>query len=91
MLGVSPDSVESHRKFKAKYQLPYRLIADTDHAIADRYGVWTEKSMLGKRYWGVNRTTFVIDPRGRIATVFEKVKPQNHAADVEEAVMALRH
>ena len=90
VLGVSPDSVASHRKFKAKFQLPYRLVADTDHAIAERFGVWAEKSMYGRKYWGVLRTTFVIDKDGRIAKVFEKVKPEDHAAAVAEAVAALK-
>ena len=90
VLGVSPDSVASHKKFKAKFQLPYRLVADTDHAIAERFGVWAEKSMYGRKYWGVLRTTFVIDKDGRIAKVFEKVKPEDHAAAVAEAVAALK-
>ena len=86
MLGVSPDSVKSHRKFKEKHQLPYTLIADTDHAIAEAYGVWGEKSMFGRKYFGVLRTTFVIDPKGRIAKVFENVKPDGHADDVANAL-----
>jgi peroxiredoxin Q/BCP len=89
VLGVSPDSVASHQKFKAKHNLPFSLLADTDHAIADAYGVWQEKSMYGKKYWGNARTTFVIDRRGRIAKVFEKVKPAGHAAEVAEAVAGL--
>jgi len=86
VLGVSPDSVKSHRKFKEKHQLPYTLIADTDHAIAEAYGVWGEKSMFGRKYFGVLRTTFVIDPKGRIAKVFENVKPDGHADDVANAL-----
>lgn len=89
MIGVSPDSVESHRKFKQKLGLPFTLVADVDHAIADAYGVWTEKSMYGKTYWGNARTTFVIDRDGRIARVFEKVKPEGHPDEVAEALVAL--
>ncbi len=84
ILGISPDPVKSHAKFKAKYELPYTLLADVDKTALEAYDVWKEKSMYGKKYMGVERTTFVIDPDGRIASVFEKVKPAGHA----EAVMA---
>lgn len=87
VIGVSPDSPEKHRKFKAKYDLPYTLVADPDHAIAESYGVWGRKSMFGRKYWGVLRTTFVIDAKGRIAKVFEKVNPLGHAADVAGALV----
>ena len=90
VLGVSPDSPKKHRKFKEKFDLPYTLLADEDHAIAEKYGVWGEKSMWGKKYWGVLRTTFVIAADGRVAKVFEKVKPEDHAAAVAEAVDALK-
>jgi peroxiredoxin Q/BCP len=86
---VSPDSPTSHRKFKTKYDLPYTLVADEDHAVAERYGVWVLKSMWGKKYWGIARTTFVVDAAGRIANVFENVKPDRHAAEVADAVAAL--
>ena len=89
MLGVSPDSPKSHRNFKQKNQLSYTLLADEDHSIAERYGVWGEKMNYGRKYWGVLRTTFIIDPDGRIARVFEKVKPENHGAEVADAVAAL--
>lgn len=89
VLGISPDSPKSHRKFKEKHQLPYTLIADVDHAIAEQYGVWQQKSMYGRKFWGVVRTTFVIDSTGRIARVFEKVDPEDHANEVAEAVAAL--
>lgn len=79
VLGVSPDTVESHRKFREKHGLPFRLLADTDHAVADAYGVWKEKRFMGKKYWGNERTTFVIDEDGRIAKVFPRVKPSEHA------------
>jgi peroxiredoxin Q/BCP len=86
VLGVSPDGVRSHGKFKAKYALPFTLLADVEHAVAERYGVWVEKSMYGRRYWGNERTTFVIAPDGRVAHVFRKVKPEGHAAEVAAAL-----
>lgn len=82
VLGVSPDSPKSHAKFREKYALPFTLLADTGHEVADRYGVWVEKSMYGKKYWGNARTTFVIDEEGRIAKVLEKVKPEEHTEQV---------
>jgi peroxiredoxin Q/BCP len=90
ILGASADSVESHRKFKEKYDLPYPLIADSDHSIAESYGVWQKKSMFGKKYMGIARTTFLIAPDGRIARVFEKVNPLGHAADIAAEIEALR-
>lgn len=89
ILGISPDSPASHRKFKTKYDLPYSLLADEDHAVAERYGVWGEKSMYGRKYMGIMRTTIVIDRDGRIAKIFEKVKPEDHATEVADAVAAL--
>ena len=89
VLGVSPDSSKSHRKFKEKNALTYTLLADVDHKIAEQYGVWQEKSMYGRKYMGVARTTFIIDRMGRIAKVFEKVKPEDHAIEVADAVAAL--
>lgn len=89
VLGVSPDDVASHEKFKRKHQLPFTLLADTEHAVAEAYGVWQQKSFLGKKYWGNARTTFVIDRAGRVARVFEQVKPAGHAAEVAAAVAAL--
>lgn len=84
VLGVSPDSVASHAKFSKKFSFPYRLLADEDHAVAEAYGVWGEKSMYGKKYFGILRTTFLIDEAGRVEHVFEKVKPKGHAAEVLE-------
>ena len=81
--------MKKHVKFKTKHGLTYPLVADTEHVVCEQYGVWAEKSMYGKKYWGVNRTTFVIDAKGRIAKVFEKVQPEGHAAEVAEAVAAL--
>ncbi len=89
ILGVSPDSVQSHQQFRDKYSLPFSLLADPDHRVADLYGVWKEKSMFGRKYWGVERTTFVIDVEGRIAFVFERVKPKTHARDVEAVLATL--
>lgn len=83
ILGVSPDTVASHQKFKKKFELPFTLLADTGHTIAEAYGVWVEKSMYGKKYWGVQRATFVIDTKGVVAKVYPKVKPEGHAAEVE--------
>jgi peroxiredoxin Q/BCP len=86
VLGVSPDGEASHATFKDKYGLPFTLLADTDHAVADAYGVWGEKSFGGKTYMGVERSTFVIDADGYVAQVFHKVKPAEHADQVLEAL-----
>ncbi|MEP6571050.1 MAG: thioredoxin-dependent thiol peroxidase [Gemmatimonadota bacterium] len=86
VLGVSPDGVASHDKFKKKFQLPFPLLADTDHAVAEAYGAWGEKSMYGRKYQGILRTTYVIDGAGRISHVFEKVKPKGHAAEILKAL-----
>ena len=82
VLGVSPDSVASHLKFKEKHHLPFTLLADPDHDVAEEYGVWVEMSMHGKRYMGVERSTFVIDAGGNVARVMRKVKPDTHVDDV---------
>jgi peroxiredoxin Q/BCP len=86
ILGISPDSVKSHVKFKAKFELPYTLLADEEKTVLQAYDVWKEKSMYGKKYMGVERTTFLIDPAGQIAKVFTKVKPAGHAAEVMAAI-----
>ena len=86
VLGVSPDKPAKLRKFADKYALPFTLLADTDHAVADEYGAWVEKSMYGRKYWGNARATFVIDPDGRIARVFPKVSPKTHDDVVLEAL-----
>jgi len=82
ILGISPDSVKAHVKFKTKYELPFTLLADEDKVALQAYDIWKEKSMYGKKYMGVERTTFVIDPKGQIVKVFEKVKPAGHAEEV---------
>jgi len=82
--------VRKHQNFKKKYELPFTLVADTDHAIADAYGVWGEKMMFGRKYMGVLRTTFLIDKDGRIARIFRNVKPEGHAAEVAEALGATK-
>jgi len=86
ILGISPDTVEDQAKFKTKFDLPFTLLADADHAVAELYGVWKEKKNYGKTYMGVERTTFLIGRDGRIAHIFQKVKPQGHAAEVEAAI-----
>ena len=85
VLGVSADSEASHKKFTAKYKLPFTLLADPDHSIADAYGVYGEKKIMGRTYMGVKRMTFLIDEKGKIKKVFEKVKPEEHAREVLQA------
>jgi peroxiredoxin Q/BCP len=82
VLGISPDPVDDVTKFSGKFHLNFPLLADADHSVADAYGVWGEKSMYGKNYWGVLRTTFVIDKTGTVVKVFEKVKPEGHDQEV---------
>ncbi len=89
VLGVSPDNLESHRKFKKKHGLPYNLLVDEGHRLADAYGIWKEKSLYGLKYKGVERTTVIIDREGRIARIFPKVKIPGHVQAVEEAVREL--
>jgi peroxiredoxin Q/BCP len=86
VLGVSPDDEASHKKFRAKYELPFALLADTDHVVAEEYGVWGEKTFAGKTYMGVHRSTFVIDADGNVAKAFHDVKPAEHADQVLEAL-----
>ena len=89
MLGVSPDPVEDVKKFADKFDLDFTLLADADHAVADAYGTWGEKSMYGKKYMGVTRATFLIDPQGKVAKVFPKVSPKTHDDIVLEALAEL--
>jgi thioredoxin-dependent peroxiredoxin len=88
VLGVSPDTEESHVKFKEKHGLPFTLLADPEHEVAEAYGVWKEKSFGGKRYWGVERSTFLVDEDGKVAKVMRRVKPDTHAEQVLEALAA---
>jgi thioredoxin-dependent peroxiredoxin len=84
VLGVSPDSPQSHGKFRAKYSLPFYLLSDSDHAVAEQYGAWGEKKVNGKTVKGMIRSTFVIDEEGKIIKVFPSVKPEGHAQEVLE-------
>jgi peroxiredoxin Q/BCP len=86
VLGVSPDSESSHLKFKQKYELPFTLLADPDHAVADRYGVWGERAYKGRKYLGIRRSTFVIDADGTVKKALHDVKPATHADEVLEAL-----
>ena len=86
VLGVSPDDERSHVKFKEKYELPFTLLADVDHSVSDDYGVWGEKSFAGKRYQGINRSTFVIAEDGTVKRAMYSVKPDTHADDVLETL-----
>ncbi|MEP0814600.1 MAG: thioredoxin-dependent thiol peroxidase [bacterium] len=82
VLGVSPDDLESHRKFISDYDLNFALLSDLDHEVAEKFGAWTEKTNYGKTYWGIQRSTFLIDPNGKIAHVWPRVKPESHAEEV---------
>lgn len=86
IIGISPDSVSSHKKFAEKYRLSFDLLADEDKKVVQLYGVWKEKSMFGRKYMGVERTTFIIDENGRIKNIFKKVKVIGHAKEVIEAL-----
>jgi thioredoxin-dependent peroxiredoxin len=86
ILGVSPDSPKSHTKFKAKYNLPFTLLSDEDHHVAELYGVWGPKKYMGREYEGIYRTTFVIDSEGNLQQVFEDVKPADHSAQLLQAL-----
>ena len=85
-MGISPDSVKSQAKFKAKHELPFTLLADVDHKAAEAYGVWVKKSMYGRTYMGVERSTFLIGPDGKVRKIFHKVKPAGHAGEVLAAL-----
>jgi len=86
VLGVSPDDEAAHANFKSKYSLPFTLLADPDHRVADEYGVWGERKFAGRTYMGINRSTFVIDAEGRVAKALYGVKPQGHAEKVLAAL-----
>ncbi|MDO9545679.1 MAG: thioredoxin-dependent thiol peroxidase [Pelolinea sp.] len=89
IVGVSPDNVESHEKFRSKFSLPFNLLADEDHKVCELYGVWKKKKNFGKEYFGVMRTTFLINEEGKIIKVFEGVKPANHSQEVIAAFNVL--
>jgi len=88
--GVSPDTVKSHGKFREKFRLPFPLLSDEGHAVAQRYGVWAMKKFMGRSYMGVERTTFIIGPDGRVARVFQNVKPSGHAKEVLKALAEVK-
>lgn len=85
VLGVSPDDVNKHKKFENKYELPFTLVADPDHAVIDKYGVWGEKQLYGRKYMGLHRTTFVLDEKGIIRKIFLKPKSKEHAQEILKA------
>ena len=89
VFGVSPDSLESHAKFIKKFNLPFTLLADEDHAVAEAYGLWVEKSMFGNTYMGVQRATFLVGADGKLVKIWPKVKPEGHAGEVLEAIKQL--
>lgn len=89
IIGVSADPVESHKKFAQKYKLPFNLLSDEKKEVLEKYGVWQEKSMYGKKYMGIVRTTFIIDAKGKISKIFPKVKVDNHNQEVMEALKEL--
>src|SRR5690606_25859016 len=89
VLGISPDSLASHERFAAKHSLPFTLLSDEDHAVAEKYGVWVEKRNFGRTSMGIQRATFLIDKEGKIAAVWPKVKVKGHVDEVREAVAQL--
>lgn len=89
ILGASPDPVRKQARFREKYHLPFTLLADTDHAIAEAYGAWQLKKFMGREYMGVARSTVLIDPEGRVARVFDRVNPAEHPAEVAAALETL--
>lgn len=82
VFGISADTIASHKKFADKYKLPFTLLSDEDKVVLNKYGVWGEKSMYGRKYFGINRTSFLVDPNGKIVRIYEKVKPAEHTAQV---------
>ena len=86
ILGVSPDSVKSHKKFSEKYKLPFSLLADEEKKVIGQYGVWKEKSLYGRKYMGVERTTFIIDEKGKLKKIFNKVKVDGHETEILDAL-----
>ena len=90
IFGISPDSVSSHKKFADKFNLPFRLLSDEKKVILEKYGVWKEKSMYGRKYMGVERSTFIIDKTGKVKKIFRKVKVDGHNKEVMEALKELK-
>jgi len=90
VLGVSADSEKTHGKFRAKHNLNFPLLADVNHEVSEKYGAWQEKSMYGRKYWGIARITYIIDEKGKVAKAYEKVKPAVHSEEVIEAIKSLR-
>ena len=90
ILGVSKDSVTRHAKFAGKYNLPFTLLSDEDGSVCEAYGAWQEKSLYGKKYMGINRSTFVIDPEGIVARIYPKVKVKGHAAELLQALKEMK-
>jgi peroxiredoxin Q/BCP len=88
IVGVSPDKAAAQSKFKTKFDLPFTLLADTDHKVAEAYGAWVEKSMYGRKYMGIERSTFLIGADGKIKKIFRKVKPDGHAEEVYAALQS---
>ena len=88
-MGVSADSVKKHAKFVEKYALPFLLLADEDKTVVERYGVWAKKKFMGREYMGILRTTFLIDPEGKIAKIYGNVKPEEHAEEVLAEILRL--
>jgi peroxiredoxin Q/BCP len=86
ILGISKDSVKSHKKFSQKFELPFPLLADTEHVVAEKYGVWKLKKFMGREYMGMERSSFLIDEEGKIAKIYETVKPETHVSDVKADV-----
>lgn len=85
VIGISPDDVKKHKKFETKYQLPFTLVADPDHAIIDKYGVWGEKQLYGRKYMGLHRTTFVLDEKGVVRKIFLRPRNKQHAEEIIKA------
>ncbi|GIV08861.1 MAG: peroxiredoxin [Fimbriimonadales bacterium] len=91
VLGVSADDVQSHRKFADKYELPFPLLADTEHTVSEAYGAWRKKHLYGKEFWGVDRITYIVNPEGAVHHVFAKVKPAAHGDEVLHAIRQAKH
>jgi peroxiredoxin Q/BCP len=90
LFGISPDNVASHVKFRDKFELPFPLLADPDHSVSEAYGVWGQKKFMGREYMGVDRATFIIDPKGKLARIFPEVKPAGHALQIAQSLGELK-